>query len=246
MSSILDNKKNKDKCQKFTPENMVNEMLDLAGYTHDLGGKKVLESSFGSGNVLVAIVRRYIEDSLNAGVPVSKIAADLGTDIYGVELDKDLFSTCIERLNKITNEYGIPSVKWLLFNENALTWECGVTFDFIIGNPPYITYKDIDDDSRKFLKQTFASCSNGKFDYCYAFIERSINLLSEMGKLVQLVPTNIYKNVFGKNLRSILLPHIDVIKEYPGVRLFADTLTSSTVFLFDKAIQSTYNIFYAS
>ncbi len=238
MSSILDNKKNKDKCQKFTPENIVSEMLDLAGYTHHLSGKKVLENSFGSGNVLVAIVKRYIVDSLNAGIPVSSIAANLETDIYGVELDRELFGICIERLNKITNEYGIPPVKWLLFNENALTWKCDVTFDFIIGNPPYITYKDIDDDSRRFLKQTFSSCSNGKFDYCYAFIERSINLLSDKGKLVQLVPTNIYKNVFGKNLRSILLPYVDVIKEYPGEKLFADTLTSSTVFLFDKSTES--------
>ena len=155
-----------------------------------------------------------------------------------MELDRELFGICIERLNKITNEYGIPPVKWLLFNENALTWKCDVTFDFIIGNPPYITYKDIDDDSRRFLKQTFSSCSNGKFDYCYAFIERSINLLSDKGKLVQLVPTNIYKNVFGKNLRSILLPYVDVIKEYPGEKLFADTLTSSTVFLFDKSTES--------
>ena len=50
MKSILDIENNKEKCQKFTPLNIVENMLDIAGYTTDLVGKKVLENSFGSGN----------------------------------------------------------------------------------------------------------------------------------------------------------------------------------------------------
>lgn len=40
MNSIIANEHNKKKCQKFTPINEVNDMLDLAGYTHGLLGKK--------------------------------------------------------------------------------------------------------------------------------------------------------------------------------------------------------------
>lgn len=238
MSTILDNAKNKTKCQKFTPTYLAEEMLDIIGYKHGVYGQKVLENSFGSGNILAAIVKRYIIDSIHAGISPGNISENLSNDIYGIELDRILYNQCLERLNKIAIEYGIPSVRWSLFNENALAWTTTLRFDYIVGNPPYINYKDIDDDSKHFLKKFFRSCSHGKFDYCYAFIEHAINLLAPAGKLVQLVPANIYKNVFGENLRLLLKPHISIINEYPSQTLFDATLTSSTIFLFDKACHS--------
>lgn len=238
MSTIFDKISNKTKCQKFTPAHLAEMMLDVIGYTHGVCGKKILENSFGSGNILAVIVKRYIEDSIQAGIKLKDISDGLSNDIYGVELDAVLFRQCLERLNKITSDYNVPPVQWRLFNENALIWNTVAQFDYIVGNPPYINYKDIDKDSKKILKATFSSCSNGKFDYCYAFIERAINLLSPTGKLVQLVPANIYKNVFGENLREILKPHISLINEYPEQTLFNDTLTSSTIFLFDKLCTS--------
>ena len=238
MISILDNKSNKDKCQKFTPTDIVESMLDIADYKNALAGKKVLENSFGSGNIVIAIVKRYIEDSISAGILPEAISCGLKNDIYGVELDKELFDTCIHKLNLMVKAYSVPEVEWSLYNEDALFWEYPITFDFIIGNPPYITYKDIDADNRKKIRETYESCRHGKFDYCYAFIERSIKLLNVSGKLVQLVPSNIYKNVFGKKLRELLYPHISLIREYPGQELFDGTLTSSTVFLYDKAYNS--------
>lgn len=235
MSSIIDNNLNKEKCQKFTSDTMVVEMLDLAGYCHDLYGKKILESSFGSGNIISEIVKRYIEDSINAGISPEDISLQIENDIYGIELDADLYQTCINRLNSILTEYRIPAVNWSLYNDDALFFDFHITFDYIIGNPPYISYKDIDIENRDKLRKSYTSCKTGKFDYCYAFIERGINLLNCTGKLVQLVPTNIYKNVFGKKLRELLLPHISIIKEYPGQTLFEGVLTSSTLFLFDNA-----------
>ena len=238
MISILDYKENRDKCQKFTTTDMVESMLDIANYKNALAGKKILENSFGSGNIVIAIVKRYIEDSILAGISPEAISCGLKSDIYGVELDKKLFDTCIHKLNLMVKAYGIPDVEWSLYNEDTLFWECPITFDFIIGNPPYITYKDIDEDNRKKVREKYESCRRGKFDYCYAFVERSIQLLNASGKLVQLVPANIYKNVFGKKLRELLYPHISLIREYPGQELFDGTLTSSTVFLYDKAYNS--------
>lgn len=143
MSSIFDNMSNKDKCQKFTPVDMVQKMLDLARYTTNLTGKRVLENSFGSGNMLLEIVRRYIKNCLNQSIPLKDISKNLAVDIYGIELDNQLYNDCLKQLNQIAEENHIPPVNWHLYNTDALTWESDVKFDLVIGNPPYITYKDM-------------------------------------------------------------------------------------------------------
>lgn len=234
MNSILDVENNKSKCQKFTPPFIVENMLDIANYNTNLMGKKVLENSFGSGNILKSIIKRYIIDSINNGVSLELISKGIENDIYGIELDENLYSKCIFDLNEIIKEYKLPEVKWSLYNVDALEWDNPVSFQFIIGNPPYISYRYIDHNNRMKLKNKYQTCSKGKFDYCYAFIESAVKMLAPDGKLVQLIPTNIYKNVFAKNLRTLLLPHIVSISEYPNKRIFGSTMTSSSIFLFDN------------
>lgn len=234
MSSILEIGENKTKCQKFTPSALVDTMLNLANYNTDLMGKTILENSFGSGNILKAIVVRYIESAIAAGVDLVSISAGLAQDIYGIELDKTLYDNCVKELNDLLKSYNIPAVDWKLFNDNALSIDLNVSFDYVIGNPPYISYKEMDEDSRKSLKNMFESCAIGKFDYCYAFIESGIKHLKKNGKLVQLIPNNIYKNVFAKKLRELLTDHISTVLDYPDQKLFDKALTSVSIFLYDK------------
>ena len=235
MSSILDNKQNRIKCQKFTPRNIVENMLNMAGYSKNLSGKRILEPSFGSGNILALIVERYIQDSLARQIAPDAISQNISRDIYGIELDEKLYAECLYKLNAMISEYNLPTVDWSLFHGDALKRNFDVLFDFIVGNPPYINYQDMDEENRAYIKASFSSCSTGKFDYCYAFIEKSIGLLSDAGKLVQLVPENIYKTVFGGKLRAMLRPHLVTVWEYPNQKMFGDAMTSSSLFLFDKA-----------
>ena len=62
-----------------------------------------------------------------------------------------------------------------------MRWNDVSQFQFIVGNPPYITYSELAKDEQKYVKENFNTCVKGKFDYCYAFIEKSIKALAQDG-----------------------------------------------------------------
>ncbi|BDU49482.1 Eco57I restriction-modification methylase domain-containing protein [Haliovirga abyssi] len=222
------------KCQIFTPLEYVTKLLDIAEYKEFLYGKKILENSCGNGNILVEIVKRYIADCIEKGFLLDEIKNGLENDIYAFEIDLAHSEECKRRLNEIVNFYNIYEVKWNINNNDYLKNIDNQKFDFIIGNPPYIMYKELDNETRKFLKEKYKVCENGKFDYCYAFIEKSIKDLKTNGKMSYLIPGSIFKNVFGKNLRNFLLPHINEIYDYSEKALFTNVLTSSTILNLEK------------
>lgn len=52
--------------------------------------------------------------------------------------------------------------------------------------------------------------------------------------MVQLIPSNIYKNVFADKLRKKLLPGVSTVWEYPNSPLFENTLTSSSILMYER------------
>ncbi|MBC1284122.1 N-6 DNA methylase, partial [Listeria welshimeri] len=172
----------------FTPNNIVKKMLDISGYKKDLYGKKILENSCGIGNFLIEIVRRYIKDGRVNALSNSQISEGLEKDIYGVEIDKELYELCIQQLNIILDSEQIPRLSWKIYNTDALSFNMDMKFDFIVGNPPYIAYSALNHEQRLFIKENYQVCQFGKPDYYFAFIESSLSKLNADGKLVYIVP----------------------------------------------------------
>ena len=222
------------KCQVFTPPKYVKRLLDNIGYRKNLYGMKVAENSCGDGNVLVEIVERYILDAIREKIPLNTIRQGLETDIYGAEIDEIHFIKCIDRLDEIALKYSISNIKWNIFYGDFLKQNITEKFDFVIGNPPYISYLEMDMNLREYLRENFTVCKKGKFDICYAFIEAGIKSLNPTGKLAYLIPGNIFKNQFANELREFMLPHLKNICDYTSSKLFKDKLTSSAIIICEK------------
>lgn len=231
------------KCQVFTPKNYVEKLLDSIGYTCDLYGRTILENSCGDGNVLRVIVQRYIDDCKQKGLSRTKIRNGLSKDVYGVEIDSEQYKKCINKLDEIVRNNNVLPVKWNIKNSDYLKINENVKFDYIVGNPPYIAYSELSKTDQSYLKHTFESCKKGKFDYCYAFLEKSINSLSAEGRMAYLVPSSVYKTVFGQTIRDIMLPFVDEVIEYTQEKLFNDALVKSSILVINKA-KSKSNILY--
>lgn len=218
-------------CQVFTPRNIVVEVLNQVGYETDLFGKKVLENSCGDGAFLVEIVDRYIHDCIQHKMPKNEIINGLENDIFGTEIDIKHIKACKVNLDKVTQKYDITNVKWNILHDDFLKRPIKERFQFVIGNPPYVTYLNLSTDTRKYIKENFETCLEGKPDYYYAFIEMSIKILEKDGKLAYLIPNNIFKNRFADKLRIFLLPNLSTIVDFTTEKLFVNKLTSSAIII---------------
>lgn len=226
--------KSDKKCQVFTPKNYVKELLNLIGYRENIIKKTILENSCGDGNILAEIVKRYIYDAKQHNYSLPEIKEGLEKNIYGFEIDEEQYLRCISKLNRIVKNNGIPTVQWRIFNEDYLRSHIGIKFDYIVGNPPYITYSDLPYEERKFIKENYETCKQGKFDYCYAFIEHSLEALSYNGKMSYLIPSSIFKTVFGNKLREYMIRSIVQITDYSKQRIFNDALVKSAIVVFEN------------
>lgn len=220
------------RCQVFTPESIAFYMLDLIGYNGNVYGKKVIENSCGEGNILCAIVSRYIEGLY--GQTSEYIRNGLERDIVGYDVDAVCCEKTITKLNNVAQKYGIKNVVWNVSSKDTLSYNIDQEYDFVIGNPPYISYRHLEKEHRDFLRENYSSCKVGAFDYCYAFIEHGLKSLKTGGKLVYLIPSSIFKNVHAQNLRELMKQHLHVVCDYTTQKLFDKVLTSSALIVCEK------------
>ncbi|EHQ8840176.1 N-6 DNA methylase [Enterococcus faecalis] len=234
------------KCQIFTPKEYVVKLLDLIGYFgNEILNKNILENSCGEGNILIEIVDRYINEAMNIGLSNSQIKKGLENNILGFEIDTSILNKCILNLNKKAAEYSITGVQWNISSKDYLKTTMEQRFDYIVGNPPYIMYQDIEFEDRVYLKKFFSSCAHGKFDYCYPFIEKGYTELNKYsGKMIYLIPNSIFKNTFGQNLRDIMIQPLVSIHDYKITNVFKNAITSSAIILLDNNYKETYFNYY--
>lgn len=225
------------KCQIFTPIDTVRYMLDKVGYNKGIFGKKIIDNSCGNGNFLVEILRRFLQDAKRKKISKKEIKFNIEICIVGYEIDEEKYNECIQNLNEVVTEYKISNVNWNVYCSDGLQVGDDGEFDFVVGNPPYVAYKDLDKEMRENVKKTFSTCIKGKFDYSYAFIEKGVKLLKPQGKMIMISPSNMFKTVFGGALREFIKPHLIGIINCGHDKIFDKVLTSPSITLYQKNSQ---------
>ncbi len=233
----------KDLGQVFTPNHIIDLILDEVGYCGEkIIDKKIIEPSFGDGAFLLKIIQRLI-DSCKANKKSEKeIIEILNNNIYGVEIDPKLYSKTINKLNVFLEINGLEHINWEnLVNANTLRYENEYRFDYVVGNPPYVRIHNIEEEDRKLL--TSFIFSEGTTDLYILFFEKAINMLNNNGKLGFITPNSYMINSSQKKFRKYLMNEnlIKNIIDFKSELVFEGIGTYTAITILDK--QKKDNIF---
>lgn len=237
-------KKEKHFGQVFTPASLVQDILDVAGYTADdkILGKHVLDNSCGDGAFLDEVVRRYCVASQRRGVGREELARQLGTFIHGIELDRLTYEACILRLERLVAEFNLPEVKWDIRNANALeVRDFDGKMDFVVGNPPYVRVHNLEDNFS--LVKQFAFSNGGMTDLYLVFFEIGLRMLSETGRLCYIAPSSWINSLAGHRMREELYARrsLRAIIDLGHYQPFSATTYTAIVLLAKEAGDSSFD-----
>lgn len=190
----------------FTKPAVVDFMLDLVGYTVDkpLHHMRLLEPSFGGGRFMLHAVDRLIKTwKRDAGAEPLKLRDTL----RAVELDAKTFENLGQTLQQHLTRSGFSVAdsklladSWLR-HEDFLLGEPLGEFDFVIGNPPYVRQELVPNDLLQIYRAKYPTMV-GRADLYIAFMERSLDLLSETGKLSFICADAWTRNDYGRGIRE--------------------------------------------
>ncbi|TFF98235.1 MAG: hypothetical protein EU547_02115 [Promethearchaeota archaeon] len=147
----------------YTPSKLVKKMID---YNYHIGDK-VLDPSCGSGNFLIGIILKIINSENPNLIKIKAIKNIYGFDINPLAIYTVKIHILIILLNKLA-DFPIKIIENNFLMLNSLSCETIEvvknqnleklydSFDLIIGNPPWLTYKDADESLRKRLKEISA------------------------------------------------------------------------------------------
>jgi hypothetical protein len=119
-------------------------------------------------------------------------------------------------------ELAFPEV----FFDQQGAWRADPGFSACIGNPPYVRVELLDNDEKRFLKQSFRTIVD-RCDVYVGFIEQGLHLLAKQGLMELIVSGQFTKADYGSNLRSVLQEpqHIRLLIDLEPLQVFRGATT---------------------
>jgi hypothetical protein len=195
----------------FTRREVVEFILDLAGYTADkpLHRARVLEPSMGHGDFLAPVVDRLLEAYWREVGNDGDIVADLGECIVAVELHRASYEETRALATDILGKNGLTPAQCRILCErwlrqgDFLLLPLDQGFTQVIGNPPYVRQELIPDVLLAEYRRRFSTIYD-RADIYVPFIERSLSLLAPGGNLGFICADRWIKNRYGGPLRQFV------------------------------------------
>jgi hypothetical protein len=112
-------------------------------------------------------------------------------------------------------------------------------FDVVIGNPPYVRIQGIKEGHNKdsnFLEEKYNS-AKGRYDLYIIFIEKSLKLIKNTGKISLILPHHFINGNLGKEIRKLLSQgkYVEEILHFGSAKVFSDASTYTCIITLSRS-----------
>ena len=225
----------------FTRPEIVDYMLETIQHVrqqNDWSYLRVLEPSCGHGAFVFPLIDALIDEVHNWE------AAFLNTFLRACDVSWKNILFVREIVGKKLEGAGCSSTRkeelldaWFICDD-FLTHDFDLTFDIVVGNPPYIRFDDLSKTKQQEYSRIFTSFSN-RCDIYIPFFEKALSLLSSTGILCFICTNRFTKNRYGKKLRQIISDnyHVAIYINMEHAQPFLEKVSAyPAIFVIDKRI----------
>ena len=208
--------------------NTVENLLSVIEINSAIFGKRILEPSCGQG----IFILKLIADTYAQFPDNVLISTFISNSIFFVDVQEEMVEKTKRNIDLLYNflfdeDFNSPynGITWdftdkiafgtSLFDEIRITpfTELYNTFDYVIGNPPYITLygrrdkKENEQQRVNYLKnynQFPSSVKNGKLNLVMLFMEHSLDFLKDNGKLSFIIDVSFFETAYEFTRKYLL------------------------------------------
>lgn len=165
---------------------------------------------------------KILEPSCGEGIFLKLLEEKGYRDVTGYEIDGGLHMVA----------------KSPVYFESFVSADIRGSYDLIIGNPPYIRWKNLDSSLKEELDHSvlWQAYFNSLCDYLYIFILKSVELLRDGGELIFITPEYWINTKHAEVLRDYLVKHgvfSDII-HFNETPIFDQVSSSTIIFRYNK------------
>jgi hypothetical protein len=222
--------------QFLTPRDIAQKLVDVLPLKKE---DKVLEPSMGNGSFILPLIEKFL--SLYQGSIRERLDHVLTNNVYGVEIDQELFERC---LANIRDQWGyLPHKHNFIHSDffrcpflNRSEEQRGASanpaitpFTYIVGNPPFGGTLDLTLQDELDSELGFRNGEKIKKETYSFFIVKSLDLLRKEGRLLFICSDTFLTIKTMRGLRRLLMSQGDV--EITDLDHFSDETTHPMVVL---------------
>lgn len=192
----------------YTKAWVVELILDLAGYRpdRDLASCYAVEPAAGEGAFLLPMVRRLLASLKAHGRPFS----DARQALHAYELDERSAAVARRLVSAELRQIGVGSAgaaraarAWVTVGDYLLESPDDDRADWVIGNPPYIRYDDIPEETYRSYQRRYPTMV-GRCDIYVGFLEAGLRQLKQDGALGFICADRWMRAAYGAELRRLV------------------------------------------
>lgn len=216
---------------KYIREKIVNEVTSEYS-VEELCSKRFADISCGCGGFFLSVVQ------LIHNVSGKKFAEIYRDNIYGIDIQEySILRTqlLLSLLALINGED--QNLVFNLFQGNTLSFDFSKMpeIDIIVGNPPYVSIRNMSAESRKLLGN-WRVCASGNSDLYIPFFQIAIEKVKKDGKVGLITMNSFMTSLNGRALREYLYEksyRINIV-DFRGFQMFAGKSTYTCLFFLTK------------